>query len=107
MINLLTKVKIVDNSGAILGRTIKVKTKNAKIGDKILISVKRISSAGSILKGDVFTGIIVRTNYKKRFEDNAVILIKKDGSPVGSRIKGPISNKIKDRKIRAMSKILI
>lgn len=108
MINLLSKVNIIDNSGGLIGRTIKLKTSFAGIGDIILISVLKITK-GNIKKGDVFKAMIVRTTKDKKvqWEDNAVILIKNDGTPLGSRIKGPISSQIKNRKIRALAKITI
>jgi ribosomal protein L14 len=139
MIQLLTKVNIVDNSGAVLGRCIKIlKPHNrdyAKIGDLILVSILEIakvegsSKGGSlkgttstsirdinkIKKGTMFKALVVRTKSKTfasapqksvSFDQNSVVLLPRgqsnpgaaqkktnifDTSPIGTRIKGPIS----------------
>ncbi len=70
MIGLLSKVKIIDNSGALEGRCIKVlKPGNsqapATIGDLIVLSVIKISSGSKILKGDVLRAIVVRVKHNK------------------------------------------
>jgi ribosomal protein L14 len=94
MIQLLTKVKIIDNSGGVLGRCIKILKPHgrdyAKIGDIILVSILEIAKiseakaeyskkkgAGSgaqagkenrIKKGTMFKALVVRTksNVEKK-----------------------------------------
>ena len=68
MISLLTKVHIIDNSGGILGRCIKILKplkQHAKVGDLILISVIKTVSGSKeffkVQKGDVVKAIVVRT----------------------------------------------
>lgn len=132
MIQLQTKVKIIDNSGGFIGRCIKILEPHgrdfAKVGDIILISIKetvnfplggnkgkKTLKGGSpsgrrdkITKGSMSKALVVRTkshNLKNvgLFNDNAVILLKSNVSntkknlgitPMGSRIKGPISNEL-------------
>jgi large subunit ribosomal protein L14 len=108
MIILLSKVKIIDNSGGVIGRCIKILRpagrKYAGLGDMILVSViKSLPSAG-IKSGDVHKAIVVRTKYSSHnsnWGENAVALVKitskklTDYTPVGTRIKGPISYHIK------------
>jgi len=106
MIKLLTKVNIIDNSGGIIGRCIWLRTKTAKIGQIIKVSV--IATTGNqIQKGDVHWAMIVRTKFLQKgikFGDNAVILIKPgDNAPIGSRVKGPISAEIKNKKILSLT----
>ena len=110
MIGLLTKVKIVDNSGAIEGRCIRIYGKKDKgfIGDSILLSITSIAKGSSLKRGEKYKALIVRLKkdsslspFLTRWDDNAVVLIKGDLSPIGSRIKGPISDKT-----GAMEKIL-
>lgn len=107
MIQLLTRVRIIDNSGGIEGRCIKIlqpkNVKHAKIGDIILISVIKSLSSSNIKKGDTLKAIIVRSKSSNsidyRWSDNAVILLSsKDLSPIGSRIKGAISKKLTTKK---------
>ena len=113
MIGLLSKVVIIDNSGGLIGRCIKVlKAKQGfvvgNIGDIIIISVIKTISGSNIQKGDIHKALIVRTakiNNNVKWTTNAVILIKgQDLQPVGTRIKGPISNKINSLKIITLAK---
>jgi len=66
MIGLLSKVVIIDNSGGLIGRCIKVlkngvKYPMGKIGDIIIVSVIK-TSGGLIQKGDIHKALIVRTS---------------------------------------------
>jgi len=115
MIGLLSKVVIIDNSGGLIGRCIKVLKPNikyplGKIGDVIIVSVIKISSGSLIQKGDIHKALIVRTtkiNNNVKWSTNAVILIKGlDLQPLGTRIKGPISNKINSLKVITLTKNL-
>lgn len=119
MIQLLTKVNIIDNSGGSIGKCIKILNPHgrnyAKVGDIILVTIKETlklssnnpNSQNKVTKGSLYKALIVRTkigNNKNtgNFEDNAVILlksntnskIKNEISPLGTRIKGPISIKL-------------
>jgi ribosomal protein L14 len=62
MIGLLTKVKIVDNSGAIEGRCIRIYGKKFKgyIGDTVLLSITNIAKGSNIKRGEKYKAIIVR-----------------------------------------------
>jgi large subunit ribosomal protein L14 len=65
MIKLLTKVNIIDNTGGIIGRCIKIlrpkNVKEAKIGDIILVTIVKSLKTSNIKKGDLFKAIVVRT----------------------------------------------
>jgi ribosomal protein L14 len=67
MLQLLTRVKVVDNSGVILGRIIKILTpKNAKLGrmgSLIIISSKVQTKNSGILPGTKLKALIIRTKY--------------------------------------------
>ena len=60
---------------------------------------------GSVKKGDVVKGVIVRTKRGIRrdngtyikFDDNAVVLIKDDNTPRGTRIFGPVARELRDK----------
>ena len=113
MIGLLSKVIIIDNSGGLIGRCIKVfkpKQGLAQIGDVIIVSVIKTTSGSLIQKGDIHKALIVRTSKifnNVKWSSNAVVLIKGfDFQPVGTRIKGPISNKINCLKILTLAKQL-
>jgi large subunit ribosomal protein L14 len=130
MVSLQTKVNIIDNSGGLIGRCIKVLTpknkKVAKIGDLILLSVQKTIlkdsglTAAKVQRGDIYKALVVRTKKERRanststrWEENAVVLVKTpekglDLLPVGTRVKGPISVALKlvpgNQKIIALAK---
>jgi len=102
---MLTKVRIIDNSGATSGRIIKLFNKKSKldVGVIVLISVLSNVAHSKIRKGQLFKAIIVKdkTNlfYGDLNTERHVILIKTKKNeilPVGSRIKGFISGKLKN-----------
>ena len=71
MIQIQTKLKINDNSGIKIGQCIKIyKSKVGKIGDKILISAKKLrlnqKKKVKIRKGDLFKALIIHTTYQKK-----------------------------------------
>ena len=78
----------------------------AKIGDVVVVSVRKVKPNSKIKKGDKQYGVIVRTKGKiKRkdgsfvsFDDNAVVLIdNKTSEPIATRVLGPVAREIKDR----------
>lgn len=110
MISESTKVNIIDNSGAIQGKCIKILTPKSfygrrigKVGDTIVLTITKTISGSKIKTGDIMKALIVRTKkgnfsycgYREMFGDNCVVLIKQPYIPIGSRIKGPISEWLK------------
>ena len=105
-------VKIVDNSGAKKGKCIKVLTpvstqgyKVAKVGDTIMISLKRVLPDKKVKKGNKYKALIVTTKqYIKRalgnirFNKNSVILLNKNAEPLGSRLNSHIVKEIRERR---------
>ncbi len=116
MLQLLSKVKIIDNSGGKKGRVIKIlnNKKIGKIGDLVLVSILKNQPSSKIRKGTIHMGIIVRTKVRSNrnpynivWSDNAIALVKKQKNniiPIGSRIKGPISSIIDSEKVLGISK---
>ncbi len=109
MIQPFTRLKVADNSGAREVMCIRVlKGSNARygyVGDVIVASVKEASPNMPIKKGDVVRAVIVRTHKPirrpdgstLRFDDNACVIINKDGEPRGSRIFGPVARELRER----------
>ena len=108
MIQMRTTLNVSDNSGAKLVRCIKIsnasgKKAHAESGEVIVASVITTTSGSKIKAGQVVKGLIVRTKSPRRrpdassviFDDNAVVLIDKDGEPIGTRVFGPISREVK------------
>lgn len=116
MISLLTTVNIIDNSGGVLGRCIKILSphnrKYAVVGDLIVISVIKAIPSSKIRKGEIFKATVVRTIHNTtglRFDSNAVILVKTspkttDLTPIGSSVKGVLPVQLKYK--RGCAKLL-
>ena len=110
MIQTESRMRVADNSGAkeilvirVLGGTNK---KYANIGDTVVCTVKSATPGGVVKKGEVVRAVVVRTksgvkrndgSYIK-FDDNAVVIIKEDKNPVGTRIFGPVTRELRSRK---------
>jgi large subunit ribosomal protein L14 len=109
MIQQETKLKVVDNTGAKEIQCIKVlggsKRRYARLGDVIIASVKVAIPSATAKKKEVVRAVIVRTKkeYKRkdgstiRFDDNAAVLISKEGIPRGTRILGPVAYELKGK----------
>ena len=109
MIQMQTSLEVADNSGArrvemimpIGGSTGKI----ASLGDRIKVTVKEAAPDGTIKKGTVQDAVIVRTRKEVRrkdgtyirFDQNAAVLIKEDGTPIGTRVFGPVARELRDK----------
>lgn len=109
MIQMQTVLQVADNSGAkkvmminaIGGAT----GKFASLGDKIKVAVKEASPDGQAKKGKVYSAVIVRTRKEVRrkdgtyirFDENAAVLIKDDGTPMGTRVFGPVARELREK----------
>ena len=110
MIQLRTVLQVADNSGAKQIRVIQVhggsKRHFGYVGDVVTASVIHADPHGTIKKGEKVKAVIVRTHKEKRrtsgeyirFDDNAAVIItsRKDESPVGTRVFGPIAREVKE-----------
>ena len=109
MIQQQSRLKVADNTGAeelmcirCLGGSHR---KFAGVGDVIVASVKNAIPNGVVKKGDVVKAVIVRTTkpIKRadgsyvRFDENAAVIIRDDGTPKGTRIFGPIARELRDK----------
>ena len=110
MIQQESMLAVADNSGARRVKCIKVlggsKRRYARIGDVFVGAVQEATPGGNVKKGDIVRCVVVRTVKETRRKDgsyikidqNACVLIQKDGSPVGTRIFGPVARELRDRK---------
>lgn len=110
MIQMRTILDVADNSGAkkiamilpIGGST----GLRASVGDVITASVKEASPDGTVKKGQVVKAVVVRTRKEVRrrdgtyirFDQNAAVLIKADGEPIGTRVFGPVARELREKK---------
>lgn len=114
MLQVKSKVKVLDNSGARYGQVIKTYNKNSRIAflnDKVLISVKELRlvnrERSKVKVGSMYFGILIMTraffkrknNFYLRFDQNGVILLSKDYKPIGSRIFGIVPKELKEYKL--------
>jgi large subunit ribosomal protein L14 len=114
MIHKETNLKVADNSGA---RSIRVfnipgsgNRKTASVGDIVIASVKAATPHGKVKKTDIVKAIIVRTKKAIQradgsticFDDNAAVIINEDGSPVGTRVFGPVARELREKGEGAM-----
>jgi large subunit ribosomal protein L14 len=107
MIQAESRMSVADNSGAKEVLCIKVlggsKRRYAGVGDVIVVTIKSAIPRGKVKKGDIHKAVIVRTKKPVRrsdgmqiaFDSNAVVLIDKQGEPIGSRIFGPVTRELK------------
>lgn len=121
MIQLRSKLKVADNTGAKKLSVIQIyggsKRRFGRIGDIANCAVKEADPLGSVKTHEIVKVVIVRTKKEKkrpdgsyiRFDDNAGVVIDnmKDRNPKGTRIFGPIAREIKElgfNKIASMAK---
>ena len=101
-------LKVADNTGAkeimcirCLGGSYR---RYANIGDIIVASVKDAIPGGVVKKGDVVKAVVVRSKKGVRradgsyikFDENAAVIIREDGTPKGTRIFGPVARELRD-----------
>ncbi|KAJ7947326.1 50S ribosomal protein L14, chloroplastic [Quillaja saponaria] len=107
-IQMRTVLKVVDNSGAkkvMCIQALKGK-KGARLGDTIIASVKEAHPNGKVKKGKVVYGVVVRAAMQRgrcdgsevKFDDNAVVLVDKQGQPIGTRVFGPVPHELRQKK---------
>ena len=109
MIQVESKLKVADNTGAKEIQCIKVLggtgRRYARVGDVIVISVKDAIPGGTVKKGDVKRAVVVRTRKELRrkdgtyirFDENAGVLINEAGEPIGTRIFGPVARELREK----------
>jgi len=109
MIQVESRLKVADNSGAKLVLCIKVlggsKRKYARVGDVIVVAIKEAIPNSNVAKGSVQKAVVVRTAKEFgrkdgsyiRFSDNAAVVINDNGEPRGTRIFGPVARELRDK----------
>jgi len=109
MIQQESRMNVADNTGAkqigvirVLGGSFR---RAGGVGDIVVASVKVATPGGVVKKGEVVKCVIVRTKstIKRadgthiRFDDNAVVIIDKEGNPRGTRIFGPVARELREK----------
>ena len=108
MIQLRTILAPADNTGAKKLRVIHLyggfSRRFARIGDVVLAVVDQADPNGMVKDSEKVRALIVRTKKELkrkdgsyiRFDNNAAVVIDKDGNPRGTRIFGPVAREIKE-----------
>jgi len=109
MIQQESYLNVADNSGARKLMCIRVLGSSGRryagVGDIIIAVVKDALPNMAVKKSDVVTAVVVRTRktlrresgMSIRFDDNAAVIINKDGNPRGTRVFGPVARELRDK----------
>ncbi len=109
MIQNRSMLNVADNSGAKIVMCIRVlgssNRRCAGVGDLITAVVKSASPNMTVKKSEVVLAVVVRSRKPLRredgsyvrFDENAAVIIAKDGNPRGTRIFGPVARELRDR----------
>ena len=109
MVQQESRLKVADNTGAkellvirVMGSSNK---KFASVGDVVIATVKDATPNMAVKKSEVVRAVIVRTKHDItradgsviRFDENAAVIINKDGNPRGTRVFGPVARELRDK----------
>lgn len=109
MIQTQTIMNVADNTGAKSAMCIKVlggsRRRYARVGDVVIVAVKTAAPRGTVARKSVQRAVVVRskalTKRKDgsgiRFDDNACVIVGKDGMPKGTRVFGPVARELRGR----------
>ncbi|OGM28078.1 50S ribosomal protein L14 [Candidatus Woesebacteria bacterium RIFCSPLOWO2_01_FULL_39_61] len=108
MIQLRSVLIPADNSGAKRLRVIGISPKIgrvASLGDVVKCVVDGADPNGAVADSELVSALIARTKKEVkrrdgsyvRFDDNAAVVIDKQGFPKGTRILGPVAREVKER----------
>lgn len=106
MIQPQSYLNVADNTGAKELMCIRVlNSGTANIGDTIIAVVKEALPNMPVKKSEVVTAVVVRTRNGVRrangsyirFDENAAVIINKEGNPRGSRVFGPVARELRDK----------
>ena len=110
MIQQESRLKVADNTGAkevlcikVLGGTSR---RYARLGDEIIVTIKKAIPGGVVKKGDISTAVVVRVKKEVRrkdgsyirFDENAAVLIDNQKEPKGTRVFGPVARELREKK---------
>jgi|SRR5690606_1773081 large subunit ribosomal protein L14 len=104
-----TRLLITDNTGALEAACIKIlgsTSGSARLGDRLIVAIKRVIPDKKIKAHEVRTCVLVRTRRRTHrrngmsisFSTNAVVLIDHRRNPLGSRIFGAVAQELRTRK---------
>jgi len=110
MVQQESRLTVADNSGAKEVLCIRVLggsgRRYARVGDRIVVTVKSAMPGGNVKKGEVSRAVVVRTAKEHRrrdgsyirFDENAAVLLNAQGEPRGTRIFGPVARELREKR---------
>lgn len=110
MIQQESTLRVADNTGARSVLCIQVPggsgRRYAGIGDVIVGTVKSAIPASGVKSGEIVKAVVVRTKKEQRrpdgtyirFDDNACVILNEQRNPRGTRIFGPVSRELRERR---------
>ena len=110
MIQQESRLTVADNTGAKEVLCIKVlggsKKRYARVGDLIVVTIKKSILSANLKKGEVHKAVVVRTKKESkrkdgtyiRFDDNAVVIVNDNKEPRGTRVFGPVARELREKK---------
>ncbi|MDD2822722.1 MAG: 50S ribosomal protein L14 [Candidatus Daviesbacteria bacterium] len=102
-------VKVADNSGAKMIMVIQPLggsgKRKATLGELLVGVVKGATPNGQVKDHEIVRAVVVRTKKERRrddgsyikFDENAVVIVDKDGNLRATRVFGPIAREIRDK----------
>lgn len=109
MVQATSYIRSADNSGAKTLFCIRVtggsSRKYARLGDVVIVSIKDALPNSKVEKGDIHRAVIVRTTKEQRrydgsyvrFDENAAVLVNREGEPIGTRVFGPVARELRSK----------
>ena len=109
MLQLRSVCDVADNTGAKRAAIIHVlgeAKRYGEVGDVVKAHIKEAAPDGSVKKSEVVDAVVVRTRRAirradgsyLRVDNNAVVIIYKEGAPRGTRIFGPVARELREQK---------
>lgn len=108
MVQHRTRMIVADNSGAKIVQVIQSLggsgKRKATLGQLVVAVVKEADPEGQVKKKEIIRALIVRTKKERRrkdgsyikFDDNAAVVVDKDGNLRATRIFGPIAREVRE-----------
>lgn len=107
MVQLRSILNLADNSGAkalmVIGISGKI-GKTATVGQVVKCSVHGADPNGTVANKELVSAVVVRSRKEIRradgsfirFDDNAAVVIDKQGLPRGTRVLGPVAREVRE-----------
>lgn len=109
MIQVRTKLQVADNTGAKTLQCIRIlgggNRRYGSIGDIIVGVVKEAAPHMQVKDGEIVRAVVVRIvkalrrddGSYIRFDENAAVIIDKEGNPRGTRVFGPVARELREK----------